>query len=204
MPDDLLVERSRSGDQAAFNTLVERYQKPIYNLCLRMLGERQAAEDAAQEAFISAYRHIAQLRGTNFRAWLFRIATNACYDEMRRRRPSRSYPIRPDQGPSDSDPSHPGLRSSQALPLLTSTAVSPEAYAEQQEAFRHLQRALLILPPEQRLLLVLCDAYGFSYEEAAQIAGLRVGTVKSRLSRGRARLRGILRQWELLPSQERL
>jgi len=180
-PEELLVERSRQGDLAAFNALVERYQKLVYNFCLRMLGERQGAEDATQETFLAAYRHIALLRGANFRAWLFRIAANTCRDELRRRR-----------------------HAPQPLTPAASSVPSPEAYIEQRDLFRHLQAALLTLPPGQRLLLLLCDAYGFSYEEAARITGLRLGTVRSRLSRGRAKLRQLLRRWELLPPQGRL
>src|SRR5207249_2107460 len=89
-----LIARSRGGDLAAFNLLVEHYQRPLYNLCLRMMASSEAAEDATQEAFIAAHRGIDRFRGgaaapgrpTGFRAWLFRIGVNACYDEMRRRR----------------------------------------------------------------------------------------------------------------------
>jgi RNA polymerase sigma factor (sigma-70 family) len=84
--DEPLVARSRRGDLAAFNALVEAYQGRVYNLCLRMLASPEAAEDAAQDAFLSAYRNLQHFRGASFRAWLLRIATNACTDELRRRR----------------------------------------------------------------------------------------------------------------------
>jgi len=75
-----LISRSRDGDLAAFNVLVERCQRPLYNLCLRMLASPEAAEDATQDAFIHAFRSIRTFRGGSFRAWLFRIGANACYD----------------------------------------------------------------------------------------------------------------------------
>ena len=100
-----LLARSRDGDLDAFNTLVERHQRSVFNLCLRMLGSTQAAEDATQEAFISAFRSIKSLRGAGFRAWLARIAANACYDELRRRRSrpavSLDEPVHPDELPAD-------------------------------------------------------------------------------------------------------
>src|SRR3990172_7267939 len=81
-----LLERSRRGDLEAFNAIVAAYQDRVYNLCLRLLGSPQAAEDATQEAFLSAYRNVGRMRGASLRAWLFRIAANACIDELRRRR----------------------------------------------------------------------------------------------------------------------
>lgn len=191
-PDDLvLVGRARSGDLAAFNILVERYETPIYNLCLRMLGAA-SADDAAQEAFISAYKHLDRFRGGSFRAWLFRIASNACYDEMRRRkaRPAVSLdrPAGPEERSFDAPSSEPTM----------------EAHAENTELREVLQAALLQLPDEQRLVIVLCDVQGMDYSEIAEVTQTSLGTVKSRISRGRARLREILSERrELLPDSIR-
>jgi len=183
-----LITCSRRGDLDAFNRLVERYQRSLYNLCLRMLGSRQAAEDATQEAFIAAYRALDTFRGGSFRAWLFRIAANACYDELRRRRSrptlSLDVPLGESQRPLELP--HPG-------PSL-------EEHAQRLELARCLQEALAALPADYRLAVILCDVQGLSYDEIAQATGVSLGTVKSRISRARARLRDLLlARGELLP-----
>lgn len=187
-----LIARSQTGDLAAFNALVERYQRQVYNLCLRLLASAEAAEDATQEAFIAAYRRIASFRGGSFRAWLLRIAANASYDELRRRhrRPVAS------------------LEAATALPgaaEVPSPAAGPEEEALRQELNVCLQEGLGTLPADQRLAVILRDVHGLSYEELAEVMRCSVGTVKSRIARGRARLRGyLMARRELLPHQFRL
>ena len=176
-----LVQRAREGELAAFNSLVLRHQDAAYGLALRFLSSREAAEDATQEAFIRAYRVIGSFRGERFRSWLFSIVANACRDELRRRRrrPQRSLdeareqPDRADLDPVDPDP-------------------TPEAQALSGELREVLERSLMQLPEDWRLVVVLSDVQGLSYEEVAEAAGVPLGTVKSRLSRARARLREIL------------
>ena len=186
------MQRCRAGDLAAFNALVEAHQDAVYGLCLRMLGSTHSAEDVTQETFLSAYRNIERCRGDAFRAWLLRIALNACTDELRRSRRRRQVSL--------DDPS------TGASPLdLPDPAELPEEAALGSELGRHLQSALMALPPDQRAAVVLRDVQGFSYDEIAQTLRLSPGTVKSRLSRGRARLRDLLlQQRELLPQQFRL
>ena len=185
-----LVSRSKGGDLSAFNLIVERYQRYVYNLSARILGDRIAAEDATQEAFISAYRAIGRFRGGSLRAWLLRIASNRCYDVLRtsRRRPEQSL-----------DQSLENPRFS-----VPATDRSPEQEALNSELRTEIQRAIVALPTDQRTTLVLIDVQGLSYEEAAQATGANIGTVKSRLSRARAGVRDILLQNpELLPGQFR-
>ena len=150
-----LVEQARRGDLEAFNSLVERHQVAVYNLCLRMLGDRAAAEDATQEAFLSAYRAMEQLKGPYLGAWLLRIGANVCYDELRRRkrRPSHSLDELLD------DPERP-----MALPTKGG---GPEDESLRSELRRSIEQALLALPPDQRLAVVLCDVEGLSYDEIA-------------------------------------
>jgi RNA polymerase sigma-70 factor (ECF subfamily) len=187
IPD--LLDRARRGDLNAFNSLVSEYEGVVFNLCLRLLGQRAAAEDAAQEAFISAWRNLAGLRG-EFRPWLLRIAANLCKDELRRRgrRPSASLDVALEAG----------------MPEPPDTEPLPETSLMTGELRDQVQRALLELPEEQRTALVLCDIEGLDYAEIAAVMKTSLGTVKSRIARGRARLRQVLlREPELLPSRFR-
>jgi len=171
MEEDELIRRAKEGDLDSFNQLVETYQRAVYNLCLRMLGNAPAAEDATQDAFISAFRGINRLRGASFKAWLFRIATNACRDQLRslRRRPITSL--------------------DDAAFEFESDQPSPEDYAMCQELGEEIRKAFTTLPPDQRLAVILRDIEGLDYEEIAQVTGSSLGTVKSRINRGRMRLR---------------
>ena len=192
-PDEAdLIARAGAGDFAAFNALVEHYQTAVYNLCLRLLGNQQAAEDTAQDAFISAYRRLETFRGGSFRSWLFRIAANASYDELRWRRSRPAVSLDEPQGAGE-----------RAFDVADK-APSPSQRAEQAELRQALADALARLPDEQRLAIVLCDTQGMDYAEIAGVMQCSLGTVKSRIARGRARLREILLQdAELLPSRFR-
>ena len=190
--DNRLVALSQEGDLAAFNALVERYQDQVYNLCRRMVGLREAAEDATQEAFLAAYRNIRRLRGPSFRAWLMRIAANAATDELRRRQRRPQVSLEPPTADSEAalDPPDP--------------SAGPEEWALRHERARHIQAALLTLPADQRLAVILSDVQGLSYEEISEAMGSSLGTVKSRLSRGRARLRRhLVEQGELFRPGQR-
>jgi RNA polymerase sigma-70 factor (ECF subfamily) len=177
--DVALIERSLRGDLGAFNRIVETYQRQVYSLCLRMLGSVQAAEDVTQETFFSAYRHLASFKGEAFRPWLFRIASNACTDELRRRKRRPTVSIEPDDPASDPLP-------------IPDTSEGPEAYALRMELRETIESALLVLPEDQRLAILLCDVQGFSYDEIAVTMNVAVGTVKSRINRARSRLRELL------------
>ena len=172
-----LIHRSLDGDLDAFNGLVDLHQRAVYNLCLRMLGSPAAAEDAAQDAFLSAYRAMRGFRGTAFRPWMMRIAANACTDELRRRqrRPTSSL-----------DAPLPGTGESLDV---ADTVAGPEVEALRGEQAAAIQAALLKLPSDQRLAVILCDMQGYAYEEIAAAMRCSVGTVKSRISRGRDKLR---------------
>jgi RNA polymerase sigma-70 factor (ECF subfamily) len=179
------LDAAREGDLAAFNWLVLRYQTRVYNLCLRMLTDPDAAADATQEAFLSAYKAIGRFKGEQFRTWLFRIATNACLDMLRsrKRKPSQSlYSY-----------SHDPEEEAEPLPIADlDPTIDPESSALRAEVAEAIQRGLDSLPDEQRIALVLVDVQGLSYDEAATITGANLGTIKSRINRGRARLRDYL------------
>jgi RNA polymerase sigma-70 factor (ECF subfamily) len=192
MDEQELVSRSKSGDVEAFNLLVEQYQRLVYNLALRMLGNSEAAEDTSQDTFLSAYKAIGKFRGGSFKSWVLRIAVNSCHDKLRVARRYRVVSL-------DALMLEIG-----DLPQADNNE-SPEDYALRRELGRFLNEGLAHLPEDQRLAVILSDVQGLSYEEVAQVAGCSLGTVKSRLNRGRTRLRDfLLQREELLPSKFRL
>ncbi len=187
------IEAARGGDLAAFNWLVLHYQTRVYNICLRMLSDPEAAADATQEAFLSAYRAIGKFKGDYFRAWLFRIATNACLDMLRSRK------RRPTQSLSGSGTGH-AEDEGEPLPIADlDPTVDPESTVLRSEVVQTIQLGLLEIPDDQRIALVLVDVQGLSYEEAAAVTGANLGTVKSRINRGRSRMRDFLRERGVLP-----
>jgi RNA polymerase sigma-70 factor, ECF subfamily len=182
-----LVQRAARGDQVAFTRLVEHYQSACYGLAWRLLGNPDQAADATQDAFVHAFNAIDRYRGGQFRSWLLRITANASYDILRRmqRRPTTGLPD-PDEGEAE-------------LPDLR--APNPVASAERSELYRALDAAVQRLPEDQRIAVVLCDVYGMDYNEVAAATSSALGTVKSRIHRGRLRLRELLaEQRELFES----
>lgn len=210
-PDDALDEareraaitQSQRGDRRAFNLLVTHYQSAAYGLALRMVGDADAAADVTQDAFFAAFRNIRAFRGSSFRAWLLRIVSNGCYDYWRaqRRRPAESLDALlaggdDAPGSSASDP--------ELARALADDAWNPEGAALRAEMIAAIEGALLRLSPEQRLVIILSDIQGLSYEEIARVADIPLGTVKSRIARARVRLREtLLGQSELFPRAER-
>jgi RNA polymerase sigma-70 factor (ECF subfamily) len=198
--EELLIARSQRGDLQAFNQLVLRYQQAVYSLVFRMLGNADNAADVTQDAFLAAFRGINTYRGgPSFRAWLLRIGTNQVYDYLRRvqRRPAESL-----EALTDDDDMPPA----DFLTALTDPdpTGNPEAHVLTQELQDVIQQALEALPLEQRVAVVLCDVQGLSYEEIAATTETTLGTVRSRIARGRARLRDYLYQHrELLPQSYR-
>jgi RNA polymerase sigma factor (sigma-70 family) len=188
-----LVEAGQRGDVEAFNQIVRLYEGRVYNLCYRMLGDPDSAADATQDTFIAAYRNLRSFRGGVFRSWLLRIATNNCYDVLRsrKRRPATSLD-------AAREPDDDGIGFD-----LPDTGESPDEFALRRELGAAIQQGLALLPEDQRAVLILSDIQGMAYEEIAQITNTNLGTVKSRLSRGRARLRDLLKQGELLPARYR-
>ena len=192
MDEQALVAAARRGDVQAFNQLVLIHQTLAYNVAYRMVRNPAVAADMTQDAFISAFRSIRRFRGGSFKAWLLRIVTNACYDHFRtgKRRPTSAL----DDMLIDADHSV----------IMTDHKESPEAFAMRQDLGQAIQRRLDQLPPDQRITIILSDIQGLSYQEIAKATDVSLGTVKSRLSRGRARLRDYLQEdAELLPSRYR-
>lgn len=179
--DEHLMDLCRGGSLEAFNELVERHQGAVYGLCLRLLGSPQAAEDATQEAFLSAYRAVHSFSGSNVRGWLLRIAANESKDELRRRR-------RKDSGRSLDE-----MFDREGAPIeVPDASPRPDHLVEQVEMQIGLQRALDCLPFDQRQAVALSDVYGYRYDEIVEMTGASLGTVKSRIHRGRERLRALV------------
>ena len=189
------IEAARRGDLDAFNWLVLQYQARVYNLCLRMLSDSDEAADATQEAFLSAYKAMPRFKGEGFRTWILRIATNASLDILRSRKRKPSVSLNswasPDDGEETLDP----------LPIADlDPTIDPETSALRLETMGTIQAGLESLPPDQRMVLVLVDVQGLSYDEAASITGANLGTVKSRVNRARLRMREYLRERGVFPS----
>jgi RNA polymerase sigma-70 factor (ECF subfamily) len=185
VPDDpaqrrdlILLERARDGDLDAFNDLVSLYQDQLFALVVRMVPDRDQASDCVQEAFFSAFRNLTSFRGGSVKSWLNRICVNAAMDTQRarKRRPAQPYPELDDeswQPPAgvEADPEH--------------TAIGAERS-------RVLAGALALITDDQRVAIVLYDVEGFDYAEIADMTGVSLGTVKSRIHRGRLALRSLL------------
>ena len=179
LPDEqAVVARAAAGDRTAFTQLVEHYQSACYGLAWRLLGDADQAADATQDAFVHAYDAIGSFRGGVFRSWMLRITANASYDILRRaqRRPTTELPD-PEEGEAE---------------LPDEAAPNPVVEAARAELYRHLDAALRLLPPDQRYAVVLCDVYGMDYGEVAEATASALGTVKSRIHRGRLRLRELM------------
>jgi len=176
--DRALVERAVGGDLEAFNELVLIYQDYLFALVVRVVHDRDSAADAVQEALFSCYRNLDRFRGDSFRSWLTRIALNAATDVLRyrKRRPADPYPEWEDdswQPPAGEE-------------------ASPERRTMRRQTARVLTEALAEITSDQRTAIVMYDVEGFDYQEIADITGVSLGTVKSRIHRGRLALRELL------------
>lgn len=186
-----LIDQALDGDLDAFNAIVLEFQDMVYYQAYRVIGERGAAEDATQEAFLSAYRKLHTYRGGSFKSWLLRIVTNACYDEGRRRQRQPVAPLHPtnDYGEEIESPA-----------WLEDPGEKPEQTLERMELADAIQRCLNELDEKFRSVVVLVDMQGFDYQGAAEVIDRPLGTVKSRLARARESLQECLEGFgELLP-----
>ncbi len=197
MDEAQLVEAALHGDLDAFNDLVVVYQEIAFNLAYRMLDDDSAAEDATQTAFISAYRNLKNYRGGSFRAWVLRMVTNTCYDELRRRHRRPTIPLEPFSAADDEEIESPAW--------IADDDPSPENQAESRELENAISHCIQELPDDFRAVVIMVDVQGMDYAEVSQITGKPLGTVKSRLARARLRMRDCLGGMrELLPEQFRL
>lgn len=188
-----VIAAAQKGDVDAFNQLVIAYQQLAYNVAYRMLGDDDRAMDATQEAFLRGYRAIDTFHGGSFKAWILRITTNACYDVLRSTKRRRTTPI--DDLVDDDE--HSGI--------LEDVQETPEQHVQRLDLDEVIQAALATLPEDQRTVVILSDIHGLNYGEIAETTNVSLGTVKSRLSRARAKMRRyLLEHRELLPGNLRL
>lgn len=197
MDEIALVNSALKGELDAFNRLVLAYQDMAFNVAYRILGDDDLAQDATQNAFLSAYKNLRAFRGGSFKAWVLRMVTNSCYDELRRkqRRPTTPLESMVEDGGDQVD----------AEDWIASNDPTPEVTMEQAEVEHAIQHCLERLTPDFRTVVVLVDIQGMDYDEAARSIESPLGTVKSRLARARVNLRDCLRGFEeLLPAEYRL
>ncbi len=183
MNEELLVKKAQKGDRLAFEELMDSYFKRIYSIAYRMAGNADDASDMTQEVMLKLYRNIKSFGGNSrFSTWVYRVATNTCLDELKKLRRHASYSldneIETDEGSITTE--------------VEDTSPTPEQRAEQSELKELVAKALGKLGDEHKTVLILRDIQGLSYDEIARILGCSEGTVKSRISRGRANLKNIL------------
>ena len=174
------IEAAKGGDQEAFGQLVRAYEKRVFALTLRMCKNPADAEEAAQEAFLAAWQGLSFFRGdSSFSTWLYRLVSNACVDLLRREGRHR-------------DAAGPSLNDEEANLDVADAAPSPQTLAEHAELKEQIEAGLAALPEDFRAVLVLREIHQRSYQEIAEILSLDLGTVKSRINRGRKQLRKFL------------
>ena len=175
-----LAELAQQGDAAAFEALVTAHEKMVYNLVYRMVGNTEDAQDISQEVFLKAYRYLARFnRQASFSTWIYQIAVNTAIDELRRRKGKETLSLE-EEYEGDKKNFH---------KQYASPGPNVEEQVLEKEGLHSLKQAVFALPEEQKTVVILRDMEGFSYEEIARITGTALGTVKSRLARGREQLR---------------
>lgn len=177
--EKIWLMQSKAGDLASFERLIEKHQQVAYNIAYRMVGNEEDAKDMTQEAFIKVFKSIKSFReDSSFSTWLYRIVMNTCKDELRKRKinvVSLDRSLETGESSAQLD-----------IPDLT---YSPEVAYEKKELHELLQEALVSIPEQNRTVVVMRDVQGFSYEDIAAVMNIPVGTVKSRINRGRHMLR---------------
>jgi RNA polymerase sigma-70 factor, ECF subfamily len=197
MDEISLVKSALNGELDSFNRLVLAYQDMAFNVAYRILGDEDQAADAVQNAFLSAYKNLRTFRGGSFKAWVMRMVTNSCYDELRRKQRHPVISLEPVVNDEEDE--------ADADEWLASDDPSPETTFEQAEVEHALEHCLNGLSIDYRTVVVLVDVQGLDYDEVSRSIEKPLGTIKSRLARARQHMRDCLKQFEeLLPAEFRL
>jgi RNA polymerase sigma-70 factor (ECF subfamily) len=196
MTDAQLIDRCKAGDINAFNTIVRRWEKNIYNFVLRYLGSKEVSRDVCQSTFVRAYQNLSRLRDPDrFSTWLYQIAVNLCRDEIRRQGRKRTISL--DHLTADNH------RAGQRLPVIDNACRDhPENQMQNGSLRELLNRALQKLPEEQRAVIVMKEYQGLKFAEIADVLETSENTVKSRMYYGLTALRKVFKQWRI--SEERI
>ncbi len=188
MADEILIERFLSGDVSAFNTLVWRWEKQIYNFILRYLGDYELAKDAMQRTFIRVYKGLSKLRDRKkFSTWLFQIALNQCKDELKKRK--RKHVSISEVRRDDSSGSR------EIVSVIADPNNGPESVTQMDSVTSILKKALQCIPEEQRVVIIMKEYHGLKFIEIAEILSVPLNTIKSRMYYGLNSLRKVLEQW---------
>jgi RNA polymerase sigma-70 factor (ECF subfamily) len=183
-PEKELVQKSRNGDIDAFEKLIQAYEKRIFNIALKMVGNREDASDIAQEVCIKIYKSIGSFKeSSSFSTWVYRITSNVCIDQLRKRK-SNIVPLTMSSDDGEYE-----------LPVASNDRL-PEDIVESRELSNLIKSCILELVPEQKIIITLRDIYGHSYEDIAKILNISMGTVKSRLNRARNTLKDKIKNME--------
>lgn len=175
MNEEKLIARAAKGDASAFNDLLSAHERKMYAVCLRMCGNHEDAQDCLQEAMLRVFRAISGFKGqSSFSTWLYRVTMNTCLDELRKKKNKQSASL-------DS------LLETGWAPVDAED--TPEKHAVVSERKAEIRKVIRELPDDMRSAIVLRDIQGFSYDEISKILNINVGTIKSRISRGREKLR---------------
>jgi len=196
LSEDVLISRSKQGDVRAFEQLVEQYDKHVYTIAYRFMGNHEDASDLAQDAFVRAFQSISNFRGdSSFKTWIYHIITNICRDELRKRKKRQTISL-----------DEPLFTEEGEMQRQTEDwTYAPERVFEEKEGETRIHHIIQSLSPEYRMVVVMREIQGLSYDEIAAHLGCSLGTVKSRLSRARIALRDRLRaEMELSPALSRL
>lgn len=181
--EQLLLDRAKAGDVTAFEELIDSYQKKVFNLALRIIGNYDDAADLAQETFVRIFKAISNFKEqSSFSTWVYRITTNVCLDEIRKRKNKKFVSLDEDIHMDDGDMKR----------QVVSEDPGPDDAAERAEVRRVVNNAINKLPEDQRAVITLRDLHGMSYEEIAKILDCPGGTVKSRINRARMALKNVL------------
>lgn len=176
----MLMKKAKDGDIEAFELLIESCRKRVFNIALRMLGNYEDASETTQEVFIRIFKSLGSFKeNSSFYTWVYRITSNVCLDELRKRKSKILVSL--DETIE--------LKDGEVTPQLEDKSTTPEVAIERKEIKKTIIAAINSLPEEHRLVIVLRDIQGFSYEEIAKIANCPEGTVKSRINRARQSLR---------------
>lgn len=180
MPDreELTIKRAQKGDSAALEALILAYEKKVYNVAYRYMGNEADAYDMAQEALIKVYRRVSDFKGdSSFSSWVYRVTVNTCLDGLRKRKKNViSLENAVESGASIADEG----------------SETPEDHALSVEKKEDIQKAINTLSPDHKSVIILRDINGLTYEEISNCLSISVGTVKSRINRGRQKLKEIL------------